>query len=65
MKTPVSNSKSADLQKTQQALIRASEKARLLAEQTGTPFITRSVTPEPVAISANKLTLPPVNTTQH
>lgn len=41
MKTPVSHSKDPDLQKAPQALMRASEKARLLAEQTGTPFVVR------------------------
>ena len=40
-KAPVSHSKDPDLQKAPQALLRASEKARLLAEQTGTPFIVR------------------------
>lgn len=44
MKASAPNSKAADLQKTQQALLRASEKARLLAEQTGTPFIVRPAT---------------------
>jgi hypothetical protein len=39
MKAPVSHSKDPVLQKAPQALLRASEKARLLAEQTGTPFI--------------------------
>jgi len=43
---PVSLSKDPDLQKVPQALMRASEKARLLAKQTGTPFVVRkSVTP--------------------
>jgi hypothetical protein len=41
MKTPVSHSKDPDLQKAPQALMRASEKARKLAEQTGTPFVVR------------------------
>ena len=41
MKVPVSHSKDPDLQKVPQALVRAAEKARQLAEQTGTPFITR------------------------
>lgn len=44
MKAPVSHSKDPDLQKAPQALLRAAEKARLLAEQTGTPFIVRSAT---------------------
>ena len=38
---PVSHSKDPDLQKVPQALMRASEKARQLAEQTGTPFVVR------------------------
>jgi hypothetical protein len=38
---PVSHSKDPDLQKAPQALMRASEKARQLAEQTGTPFVVR------------------------
>lgn len=38
---PVSHSKDLDLQKAPQALMRASEKARQLAEQTGTPFVSR------------------------
>ncbi|GAB5604989.1 hypothetical protein [Sideroxyarcus sp. TK5] len=37
----VSKLKDPDLQKAPQALMRASEKARQLAEQTGTPFISR------------------------
>ena len=41
MKAPVSHSKDPDLQKAPQALMRASEKARQLAEQTGTPFVVR------------------------
>jgi hypothetical protein len=41
MKTPVSHSKDPDLQKAPQALMRASEKARQLAEQTGTRFVVR------------------------
>jgi hypothetical protein len=41
MKAPVSHSKDPDLQKAPQALMRASEKARLLSEQTGTPFVLR------------------------
>jgi hypothetical protein len=65
MKAPISHSKDPDLRKVPEALLRAAENARLPAEQTGTPFITRSATPEPVAISENKSTLPPANTTQH
>jgi hypothetical protein len=46
MKAPVSHLKDPDLQKVPQALVRTSEKARQLAEQTGTPFIIRKpVTP--------------------
>ncbi|MDO8351187.1 MAG: hypothetical protein Q7S94_08570 [Gallionella sp.] len=41
MKAPVSHSKDPDLQKVPQALLRAAEKARLLAEQTGTRFVVR------------------------
>lgn len=41
MKAPVSHSKDPDLQKAPQALMRAAENARQLAEQTGTPFVTR------------------------
>jgi len=41
MKAPVSHSKDPDLQKVPQALMRASEKARQLAEQTSTRFVVR------------------------
>ncbi len=41
MKAPVSHLKDPDLQKVPQALLRAAEKARLVAEQTGTPLIVR------------------------
>jgi hypothetical protein len=41
MKAPVSHSKDPDLQKAPQALLRAAEKARQLAEQTGTRFVVR------------------------
>ncbi|MEI7843743.1 MAG: hypothetical protein WCI39_12025 [Gallionellaceae bacterium] len=41
MKAPVSHLKDSDMQKVPQALMRASEKARQLAEQTGTPFVVR------------------------
>lgn len=41
MKVPVSHSKDPDLQKAPQALVRAAAKARQLAEQTGTPFVSR------------------------
>ena len=45
MKAPVSHSKDPDLQKAPQALMRASEKARKLAEQTGTHFVVRKPAP--------------------
>lgn len=41
MKAPVSHLKDSTLQKAPQALMRAAEKARQLAAQTGTPFVTR------------------------
>ena len=41
MKAPISHSKDPLLQKVPQALLRASEKARQLAEQTGAPFVVR------------------------
>ena len=41
MKTPVSHSSDPDLQKVPQALLRAGEKARELAKQTGTKFVIR------------------------
>ncbi len=41
MKAPVSKLKDSDLQKAPQALLRAAEKARQLAEQTGTRFVVR------------------------
>jgi hypothetical protein len=41
MKAPVSHSKDPDLQKVPQALLRAAENARKLAEQTGTRFVVR------------------------
>lgn len=44
MQPPVSNLKDSDLQKAPQALLRAAEKVRLLAEQTGTRFVTRCLT---------------------
>lgn len=46
MKAPVSQLKNSTLQKAPQALMRAAEKARQLAEQTGTPFVTRPPAPE-------------------
>jgi hypothetical protein len=55
MKAPVSHSKDPDLQKAPQALLRASEKARLLAEQTGTPFVVRQTsTPASTTEKRNK-----------
>ena len=44
MKAPISHLKDATLQKAPQALLRAAEKARQLAEQTGTPFVVRKST---------------------
>ncbi len=41
MKAPVSHLKNSTLKDAPQALLRAAEKARQLAEQTGTPFVTR------------------------
>lgn len=41
MKIPISHSSDPDLQKVPQALLRAGEKARELAKQTGTRFIVR------------------------
>ncbi|MFA6062310.1 MAG: hypothetical protein WC736_06825 [Gallionella sp.] len=61
MKAPISNSNDPDLRKVPEALLRAAENARLLAEQTGTPFITRSV----VEVTENKPSAPPTYTTQH
>lgn len=42
----VSHLKDPDLQKVPQALLRAAEKARQLATQTGTPFVSRKVRAE-------------------
>ena len=39
MKAPVSHLKDHDLQKAPQALLRAAEKARQLAKQTGAPLV--------------------------
>jgi hypothetical protein len=50
MKTPVSHSSDPDLQKVPQALMRAAEKARQLAEHTGTRFVVR----RSVAVSKKK-----------
>lgn len=54
MKAPVSHSKDPDLQKAPQALLRAAEEARLLAEQTGTPFIVRPSAQVPTATNKQK-----------
>ena len=42
---PVSRLKDSDLKKAPQALLRAAEKARQLAEQTGTTFVVRKSVP--------------------
>lgn len=52
MKAPISRLKDSDMQKAPQALLRASEKARLLAEQTGTTFLVRKVVTSAVTTSA-------------
>ncbi len=41
MKAPISHLKDTDMQKVPQALLRAAEKARQLAEQTGTQLVVR------------------------
>jgi len=41
VKIPVSHLNDPDMQKVPQALMRAAEKARQLAEQTGTRFVVR------------------------
>ena len=41
MKIPVSHLNDPEMQKVPQALMRAAEKARQLAEQTGTRFVVR------------------------
>jgi hypothetical protein len=41
MKAPVSHLKDPDMQKVPQALLRAAEKARQLAKQTGTRLVVR------------------------
>ncbi len=53
MKAPVSRLKDPDLQKVPQALLRASEKARQLAEQTGTTFVVRKIV-KPTVITDKK-----------
>jgi hypothetical protein len=54
MKAPVSHSKDPDLQKAPQALMRASEKARKLAEQTGTSFVVRKSDTPPAKADKQK-----------
>lgn len=54
MKAPVSHLKDPDLQKVPQALLRAAEKARRLAEQTGTPFVVRQAAVPPAADNRQK-----------
>ena len=54
MKAPVSHSKDPDLQKVPQALMRASEKARKLAKQTGTPFVVRKPATPPAKADKQK-----------
>jgi len=41
MKAPVSHLKDSTLKNAPQAMLRAAEKARQLAEQTGTPLVVR------------------------
>jgi hypothetical protein len=54
MKAPVSHSNDPDLQKVPQALLRASEKARQLALQTGTPFVVRKSAASPAKVDTRK-----------
>ena len=54
MKAPISHSKDPVLQKAPQALLRASEKARQLAEQTGTPFVVRKPVTPPAKVVQQK-----------
>ena len=51
MKAPISHLKDPDLQKAPEALLRAAEKARQLAKQTGTRFV---VLQSPEAVLAAK-----------
>jgi hypothetical protein len=44
MNAPISHLKDSTLSKAPQALMRAAEKARQLAEQTGTTFVSRKAT---------------------
>jgi len=54
VKAPISHSKDPDLLKAPQALLRAAEKARQLAEQTGTPFVVRQAPSKPPATTGSK-----------
>ena len=54
LNAPVSHSKDPELQKAPRALMRASEKARLLAEQTGTTFVVRKSAKPAVAAKKRK-----------
>ena len=54
MRIPVSRLQDPDMQKAPQALMRAAEKARLLAEQTGTRFVVRQPVPPSVAAKRKK-----------
>lgn len=54
MKAPVSHSKDPDLLKAPQALLRAAEKARKLAEQTGTPFVVRPAATKPATANGGE-----------
>ena len=54
LKAPVSHSKDPDLQKVPQALVRTAEKARQLAEQTGTPFVSRKYAKAPAKAEKQK-----------
>lgn len=54
MKAPVSHSKDPDLLKAPQALLRAAEKAKKLAEQTGTPFVVRQAEAQSATVNESK-----------
>ena len=54
MKAPISHLKDPDLQKAPEALLRAAEKARLLAKQTGTRFVVRQTTTPSAAADKQK-----------
>ena len=53
MKAPISHLKDPDLQKAPEALLRAAEKARQLAKQTGTRFVVHK-SPEAVLAAKRK-----------